>query len=124
MNPPQIFTGKEENRDQIIQSIVLGFSTDPLARWFWADANTYLDSGPGFDAFGGRSIDSGTAYVTKGYEGVALWMPPGVEPDEERLIPLWRRRYPRRSWKMFLEYSRQWNPTTLKSHAGIYPSSL
>ena len=88
MNPPQIFTGKEENRDQIIQSIVLGFSTDPLARWFWADANTYLDSGPGFDAFGGRSIDSGTAYVTKGYEGVALWMPPGVEPDEERMISL------------------------------------
>ncbi len=86
MNPPEIFTGREENRDQIIQSIVLGFSTDQLTRWFWADANTYLDSGPGFDAFGGRSIDSGTAYVTKGYEGVALWMPPGVESDEERMI--------------------------------------
>ena len=88
MNPPQIFIAKEENRNQVMQSILLGFSTDPLVRWFAADAVSYLASGDIFDAFGGRSIESGTAYVTENYEGVALWMPPGVEPDEERMIPI------------------------------------
>ena len=95
MNPPKIFTAKEENRDHVIQSIVIGFSTDPLGRWFWPDAKSYLLSGPSFDAFGGRSIDSGTAFITQNYEGVALWMPPGVEPDEERMIPILERTAPK-----------------------------
>ena len=85
LNPPAIFTAEKENRDRVMQSLVLGFSTDPLGRWFWPDATTYMQSGEGFDAFAGRSIDSGSAYVTENYEGVALWMPPGVEPDEERM---------------------------------------
>ena len=88
MNPPEIFTAKAENRDRVIQSLILGFSADPLTRWFWPEAATYLQSGPGLDAFGGRAIDSGSAYVTQNYEGVAMWMPPGVEPDEERMIPI------------------------------------
>jgi len=88
MNPPQIFTADEENRDKVISSIVIGFSADPLGRWFLPDAASYLLSGPFFNAFGGRAIDSGTAYVTDNYEGVALWMPPGIGPDEESLIPI------------------------------------
>ena len=88
MNPPEIFTAKAENRDKVIHSIIIGFSADPLTRWFWPDAASYLLSGPGFDAFGGRSIDCGTAFTTEHYEGVALWMPPGVKPDEERMVPI------------------------------------
>lgn len=88
MNPPNIITAKEEHRDQITHSIVIGFSTDPLTRWFWPDAATHLKAGPAFDAFGGGSIDNDTAYATENFEGVALWMPPGVEPDEERMIPI------------------------------------
>lgn len=86
LNPPNVFTAKEENRNQVMQAIVIGFATDPLARWFWPEAATYLLSGGSFDAFAGRSLESGTAYVTQNYEGVALWMPPGVEPDQERMI--------------------------------------
>ncbi|MFT7246415.1 MAG: GNAT superfamily N-acetyltransferase [Candidatus Azotimanducaceae bacterium] len=88
MNPPKILIAKEANRDQVIQSIVIGFSTDPLGRWFWPTAKSYLLSAPCFDAYGGRSIDNGSAYTTENYEGVALWLPPGVDPDEERMIPL------------------------------------
>lgn len=86
MTLPEIVTAQEENRERVIQAIVLGFSADPLVRWFWPEAATYLQSGPGFDAFGGRAIDSGSAYATGNYEGVAMWLPPGVEPDEERFV--------------------------------------
>lgn len=90
MNPPGIVTAREENRERVIQSIVLGFSADPLARWFWPQASVYLKSGPIFDAFGGRAIDHDSAFVTQNYEGAALWLPPGVEPDEERMIPMFQ----------------------------------
>ncbi len=86
MTLPEIVTAQEENRERVIQAIILGFSADPLTRWFWPEAATYLQSGPGFDAFSGRAIDSGSAYTTGNYEGVAMWLPPGVEPDEERFI--------------------------------------
>jgi len=88
MNPPKISTAMEGNRSDVIQSIVMGYTSDPLGRWFWPSAVSYLLSGQAFDAYGGRAIDSGTAYVTENFEGVALWLPPGVEPDEERMIPI------------------------------------
>lgn len=88
MGPPDVSIATSENRQQVIQSVVLGFAADPLVRWFWPDAVTYSASGQMYDAFGGGAIDSGTAFVTGKFEGVALWMPPGVEPDEERMIPI------------------------------------
>jgi ribosomal protein S18 acetylase RimI-like enzyme len=88
MGPPEVVTATEADRQRVIQSVVLGFAADPLTRWFWPDALAYQASGQLYDAFGGRSIDSGTTFATANCEGVALWMPPGVEPDEERMIPL------------------------------------
>jgi ribosomal protein S18 acetylase RimI-like enzyme len=34
------------------------------------------------EAFGGRAFEHGTAYITEGARAAALWLPPGVEPDE------------------------------------------
>jgi ribosomal protein S18 acetylase RimI-like enzyme len=33
-------------------------------------------------AFGGRAFEHGTAYITDGAHAAALWLPPGIEPDE------------------------------------------
>ena len=33
-------------------------------------------------AFGGRAFENGTAYITEGARAAALWLPPGVQPDE------------------------------------------
>ena len=74
MGTQEISIAAEADRQRVIQSVVLGFAADPLTRWFWPDALTYSASGPMYDAFGGRAIDSGTAFVTANFEGVALWM--------------------------------------------------
>jgi ribosomal protein S18 acetylase RimI-like enzyme len=43
----------------------------------------YLRIMPQFvNAFGGRAFEHGTAYITEGARAAALWLPPGVEPDE------------------------------------------
>src|SRR3990170_1087930 len=36
-------------------------------------------------AFGSRAFSNGSAFCTDGYAGTALWLPPGVHPDEEGL---------------------------------------
>jgi ribosomal protein S18 acetylase RimI-like enzyme len=87
MQAPEIVTATEENRDRVIQSLLLGFSADPLVRWFWPEASTYLKSGAAYDAFAGGAIAAGSAFITTAYEGIAMWCPPGVDPDEERMIP-------------------------------------
>jgi ribosomal protein S18 acetylase RimI-like enzyme len=62
---------------------VLGFAADPMARWVWPDSSEYLRIMPQFvKAFGGRAFEHGTAYITEGARAAALWLPPGVEPDE------------------------------------------
>ena len=66
-----------------ISTIVLGFAADPMTRWVWPDSAVYLRIMPQFvKAFGGRAFEHGSAYVTEGARAAALWLPPGIEPDE------------------------------------------
>jgi len=66
--------------------VVLAFSADPVARWCWPYPSAYLAHFPAFvKAFGGRAFAEGTAHTVEGYAGTALWLPPGVGPDEETM---------------------------------------
>ena len=73
-------------RSSVISTIVLGFVADPMARWVWRDSSQYLRVMPPFvDAFGGRAFEHGTADVAEEVRAAALWLPPGVEPDEAKM---------------------------------------
>lgn len=70
----------------VIGVLTLAFSTDPMARWSFSDPARYLETFPSLArAFGGGAFENGTAYITDGYTGAALWLPPGVSSDEESL---------------------------------------
>jgi ribosomal protein S18 acetylase RimI-like enzyme len=63
-----------------------------MARWSWPSAEQYLTHMPALTrAFGGRAFEHGTAHSTDSFAGVALWLPPGVTPDEESLVALTQR---------------------------------
>jgi len=69
-----------------IDTIVLAFSGDPVARWCWAEPHRYLTYMPGFvQAFAGRAFQHGGAFRTDDAAGAALWLLPGVHADEEAL---------------------------------------
>jgi ribosomal protein S18 acetylase RimI-like enzyme len=85
MDLPTIEIASKADHDRAIATLLLGFSSDPLTRWFWPEAKDYLQSAPVFDAFGGNAVEAGTAFVSAGFEGAALWLPPGIAPDEERV---------------------------------------
>ena len=72
-----------------ISVITLAFSTDPIARWTYPDPDQYLQFFPQFiRAFAGRSFEKGTAYLAPDFGGAALWLKPGVEPNEDELLGL------------------------------------
>jgi ribosomal protein S18 acetylase RimI-like enzyme len=75
-----------EERQRAIATLTLAFGTDPLIRWFYPDSDRYLRHFPEMiEYFGGRAFEHDTAYRTDDFTGAALWLPPGVGPDEERM---------------------------------------
>jgi ribosomal protein S18 acetylase RimI-like enzyme len=76
----------------LIDTIVLAFAGDPMARWCWPESSTYLASMPAFTrAFAGAAFEHETAHCTEDVAGGALWLPPGVAPDEEAAVSLLER---------------------------------
>lgn len=79
----EIRSAGADMQESAIGTVVLGFATDPMTRWVWPDPSDYLRIMPQFvRAFGGRAFEHGTAYISEDARAAALWLPPGVEPDE------------------------------------------
>jgi ribosomal protein S18 acetylase RimI-like enzyme len=69
-----------------IDTIVRAFANDPVTRWTWTQSRQYLESMPQLTrAFGGAAFEHGSADVIEGGGGAALWLPPGIHPDEDRM---------------------------------------
>jgi GNAT superfamily N-acetyltransferase len=67
--------------------LTLAFNADPVCRWCWPGADQFLEGFPAFArAFGGRAFVDGTAYEIAQGQGAALWLAPGVGPDEAALM--------------------------------------
>jgi ribosomal protein S18 acetylase RimI-like enzyme len=86
LNPPTVRTLTRDEVVPAIDTIVLAFAADPMTRWTWPNPDQYLAAMPRMArAFGGRAFAHGSALATDGFTGVALWLPPGVEPDGDDL---------------------------------------
>ena len=87
MSDPFIRTAAAADRERCLAALAWAFSADPPCRWAWSDPQQYLEAFPRFArGFGGAAIDHGTANYREGFSGVALWLSPGVTPDEESLM--------------------------------------
>ena len=86
MEIPVVRSTTESEEARAIDTIVLAFVSDPVARWCWPDSHQYLTNMPGFTrAFGGRAFVHGSAHCTDDGAGAALWLPPNEHPDEEAI---------------------------------------
>jgi ribosomal protein S18 acetylase RimI-like enzyme len=92
MTTPIIKTATASDEAPTIAAVVLAFGTDPAARWTWPDPHQYLKHFPGFvSVLGGKAFAHESAHYVDGYAGAALWLPPGVSPDDEALMTLLQR---------------------------------
>lgn len=89
METPTIRTTGPDDEEGVVAVITLAFSADPVARWATPDPARYMAAMPQIvRAFGGNAFAHGSADFVEGYSGAATWLPPGVDPDGERLIAL------------------------------------
>lgn len=72
--------------DRSIASLVAAFITDPFIRWMLPDSKQYLDYFPlVLKYFAGRAFEHSSAYRSEDFKAAALWLPPGVPPDDDAL---------------------------------------
>jgi GNAT superfamily N-acetyltransferase len=91
MSNQPIQTATVADAERCFAVVTLAFSSDPPCRWIWPDPEQYLQAFPRFArAFAGGAVEHGTANHCEGFSGVALWLPPGVAPDEAALMTVIR----------------------------------
>src|SRR5688572_21877829 len=89
MSNIDVRAASERDQRAVIGVITLAFSIDPMARWALPDPVTYLAVMPEIArAFGGNGFAHGTAHLVDDGLGAAMWLPPGVDADVERLVGL------------------------------------
>jgi ribosomal protein S18 acetylase RimI-like enzyme len=85
MTGPIVEAATAANAAAVFDILTLAFSDDPMTRWTWPDGPLFLATFPGFaKAFAGAAFDHGSAHSV-GRAAAALWLPPGVGPDETEL---------------------------------------
>jgi GNAT superfamily N-acetyltransferase len=68
-------------------TLVSAFTHDPVERWLYPKLPDYLTHFPRLlAAFGGRAFDEQTVWRLGECSAVALWLPPGAEPDGDAII--------------------------------------
>jgi GNAT superfamily N-acetyltransferase len=83
-------------QDTAVKAIVEAFSADPAARWMYPDPQQYWEHFPSFvKAFAGAAFEHGSADLVDRYLAAALWLSPGIHPDEEAMGKLIRRTVPK-----------------------------
>jgi GNAT superfamily N-acetyltransferase len=84
LNVSVIRDGEEQ---RALDVLVTAFVADPVIRWFYPDATSYLTYFPGFlRAFGGKAFTSQTVWRLGDFDAVALWFPPQVELDGDAVV--------------------------------------
>jgi ribosomal protein S18 acetylase RimI-like enzyme len=82
-------TAQPADQAAVLDTLTLAFAVDPVTRYWWPVARDYLRWWPQvLLAQGERGFDAGTVLVTAGFEGAAMWLPPGVEADPTRMAAL------------------------------------
>ena len=91
MTTHNVETATAAEEAAVFAVLTLAFSSDPATRWTWPDPKAYLEAFPHFaKAFGGAAFAAGSAHRI-GSAGAALWLPPGVGPDEAAIGALMQR---------------------------------
>lgn len=77
------------DRPSVVATLTLAFAADPLNRWWLPKGENFLKYFPALvEVFLEPALDAGTCFVTERITGAAIWYPPGVKADEDKLEAL------------------------------------
>jgi ribosomal protein S18 acetylase RimI-like enzyme len=96
------------DKETVISTLLMAFSSDPAARWVYPGADGYFKHFSDFiSKFGGKAFAHGSVHRTEDGRAAALWLPPGVEPDGDEVMALLERTAPRPVWNEAAEVFEQ-----------------
>jgi ribosomal protein S18 acetylase RimI-like enzyme len=82
MSAPSFSPVSDGEHARAFATLVSAFTDDPVERWLFPELQQYLTHFPEFlTAFGGKAFDEQTVWSLREFAAVALWLPPGTEPD-------------------------------------------
>ncbi|AKI98408.1 acetyltransferase (GNAT) family protein [Archangium gephyra] len=85
----EIRTIEASDQAAVLDTLTLAFATDPVTRYWWPGASDYLRWWPQVVfAQGERGFEHRGVSATERFEGVAMWLPPGVHADPARMAAL------------------------------------
>lgn len=86
VSPASVVQASPADFDRAIAALVSSFVADPFVRWMLPDAAQYFQYFPQLVShFGGGAFDHGTAYRSGDFRAAALWLPPGIKPNDEAM---------------------------------------
>ena len=86
MTSPSITSAEGSNQQRAVSTIVMGFSSDPVVRWFLPEPHQYLTYfGELVSLMAGGAFEHSSAYCTDDFMAASLWLPPGVHSDMEAM---------------------------------------
>jgi ribosomal protein S18 acetylase RimI-like enzyme len=86
---PTVRPARRDQEQRVVATMARAFAGDPVARWMYPDRQQYLHYFPAFvRAFAGEAFACSTAFVSDNQAGAALWLAPGITPDDEALEAL------------------------------------
>lgn len=86
MTDPTAVMAQTQDQERSVASLVAAFVNDPFIRWMFPDALQYLSAFPlVLKYFAAGAFGTGTAWRSTDHHAAALWLPPGIDPDEEGL---------------------------------------
>ncbi|HTO05782.1 MAG TPA: GNAT family N-acetyltransferase [Myxococcota bacterium] len=86
---PKVRAATTSELERAIATITCAFAADPFTRWVWPDAADFLGHFPlVLREFGVHAAANESVYVTEDFGGAALWIPPGVHPNEPALVAI------------------------------------
>ena len=88
---------RDRDRERAFATLVAAFAGDPIERWLYPSAQVYFQRFPEFlAAFGGVAFETRSVWKLGEFSAVALWLPPGAEPDGEAIVRVLTETVPRR----------------------------
>jgi len=77
----------QAERAKSYATLLSAFRADPVERWLYPGDDAYDERFPQFvAAFGGGAFAHDTVWQLDDFAGVALWFPPGAEPDGDATV--------------------------------------
>ena len=87
MQQPLVQEARLEDKKKVLSTACLAFGADPFMRWIMSEGQTYLDKYRDLiDIYCcEKSLEHSATYMVERCSGTAIWLPPGIFGDEQKI---------------------------------------